>query len=168
MPSPFDGKTIAILVGSGFEEKPFVDLQRALASAGASVKVISRDTGLTNGWANGSWGLSYPVDKHISDTLAVDFDAFIIPDGKRHTDILLNEAHGKRIATAFLRESAPSVLIGSGVDLAREYGFAGAASVDEVTMNDTLVLAPAGADIEEIVVAFTAAMVNASAEEAAA
>ncbi|XDZ65452.1 DJ-1/PfpI family protein [Alphaproteobacteria bacterium LSUCC0684] len=168
MPSPFDGKTIAILVGSGFEEKPFVDLQRALASAGATVKVISRDTGLTNSWANGTWGLSYPVDAHISETLAVDFDAFVIPDGKRHTDILINEAHVRRLASAFLRESAPSLLIGSGVELAREYGFADSASVDEVTTMGALVLAPAGAEVEEILVAFEAAMVNASAEEAAA
>jgi len=168
MPSPFDGKTIAILVGSGFEEKPFVDLQRALVSAGAIVKVISRDTGLTNGWANGTWGLSYPVDAHISETLAVDFDALVIPDGKRHTDILLNEAHARRITTAFLREGVPSLLIGSGVELAREYDFADTASVDEITTKKTLVLAPTGADIEEILVAFKAAMVNASTEEAAA
>ena len=168
MSSPFDGKTIAILVGSGFEEKPFVDLQRALASAGATVKVISRDTGLTNGWADGTWGLSYPVDAHISETLAVDFDAVVIPDGKRHTDILLNEAHARRVATAFLRENAPALLIGSGVELAREYGFADTGSVDEIIARDSLVLAPAGAKTDEILVAFKAAMVNASAEDVAA
>jgi len=168
MPSAFDGKTIALLVGSGFEEKPFVALQRALAAAGASVKVISRDTGLTNGWANGAWGLSYPVDAHIAETLAVDFDALVVPDGKRHTDILSSEAHARRITTAFLRENVPSLLIGSGVELAQQFGFADTSSVDEITLSHTLVLAPAEAEIEEIMIAFEAAMNNTSAEDAAA
>jgi len=168
MPSPFDGKTIAILVGSGFEEKPFVALQRALTAAGAKVKVISRDTGLTNGWADGAWGLSYPVDAHVSDTLAVDFDALVVPEGKRHVEILLNEAHAKRITSAFIRENVPSLFIGSGMDLARECGLSLSETPDEITVMDAFVLAPAGADIEQIMVAFNAVIMNASAEEVAA
>ena len=168
MRSPFDGKTIAILVGSGFEEKPFVALQRALSAVGAKVKVISRDTGLTNGWADGSWGLSYPVDAHISETLAVDYDALVIPDGKRHTEILANEAHAKRITSAFLREHAPSVLIGSGIELGQECGLSLTEMPDEIKSTDAFVLAPAGADIEQIMVAFSEVIMNASAKDAAA
>ena len=168
MPSPFDGKTIAILVGSGFEEKPFVALQRALTAAGAKVKVISRDTGLTNGWADGAWGLSYPVDGHISETLAVDYDALVVPDGKRHVEILLNEAHAKRITSAFVREHVPSLFIGSGMGLAQECGLSLSEIPEEITTMDAFVLAPAGGDTEEIMVAFNAVIMNASAEEAAA
>ncbi|HCD49950.1 MAG TPA: peptidase, family C56, partial [Alphaproteobacteria bacterium] len=67
-------KNIAILVCSGFEEKYFVHLQRAITEAGAKVTIISRDTGVTNGWTGNGWGLSYPVDTQLSETLAVDYD----------------------------------------------------------------------------------------------
>ena len=134
MSSSLTGKTIALVVCSGFEEQPFVALQRHLTEAGAIVKVVSRDNGVTNGWSGENWGMSYPVDAALAETLAVDFDGVVIPDGERHTNLLMNNAHGKRLVNAFLREDAPALVIGSAVAMTSELGFGDAAVADAITL----------------------------------
>ena len=106
------GKTIAIMVASGFEETTFVAIQRAMMEAEAKLKIVSREPGLTNAWRGTGWGMSYPADARLSTVLAIDYDGLIIPAGKRHIDSLQNEAHAKRVLRAFLREDMPVMLQG--------------------------------------------------------
>ena len=108
--SNFAGKTVAIMVASGFDEKIFIAIQSAMLTAGAKLKIVSRDAGLTNAWNGTGWGMSYPVDATISTALAVDYDALIIPSGQRHSETLSGEVHVKRILRAFLREEAIALL----------------------------------------------------------
>ncbi len=168
--SPLGGKKIALLLCSGFEEKAFVLLQRGLVAAGASVSVISRDHGLTNGWAGESWGLSYPVDKSLSETLAVDYDIMVIPDGSRHSDMLINNQHGERIISAFLREDAPSLIIGSAIiSLQSKEYLANFDSPDgAIKCDKTLVTAPAGADTDAMIAMLGQATADADADAPAA
>ena len=107
-----NGKTIAIMVASGFDEIAFIAIQRAMMEAGAKLKIVSRETGLTNSWNGTGWGMSYPADATLSTALAIDYDGLIIPAGKRHIDALANEAHAKRVLRAFLREDMPVLLQG--------------------------------------------------------
>lgn len=168
--SSLASKNIALLLCSGFEEEPFVKLQQELVAAGATIKVVSRDSGLTNGWAGDTWGLSYPVDAALSETLAIDYDVMVIPDGLRHSDMLLNDPHGLRVVSAFLREDVPSLVIGSAVaslqgkDLLDGRDVAG----DAVTLDKMLVTAPAGADTSEMITTLKAAVQAADEVEAAA
>ena len=106
------GKTIAIMVASGFDETAFIAIQRAMMEAGAKLKIVSREAGLTNAWNGAGWGMSYPADATLSTVLAIDYDGLIIPAGKRHIDMLENEAHAKRVLGAFLREEMPVLLLG--------------------------------------------------------
>ena len=106
--SNFTGKTVAIMVASGFDEDMFIAIQRAMMSVNAKLRVISRDAGLTNAWNGSGWGMSYPVDSTLSTTLAVDYDALIIPTGERHVTTLEAEAHAKRLVRAFTREECGS------------------------------------------------------------
>lgn len=170
MSSSLQNKSVALLACSGFEEQPFVKLQQTLVAAGAKVTVISRDSGLTNGWAGSNWGLSYPVDAQLSETLAIDYDILVIPDGTRHTEMLMNDPHGKRIVNAFIRESAPSLVIGSAVDALKAKETLGddVAIQDQPILDKTLVIAPAGADNSEIVSLLGEAVDNAKEVEAAA
>ena len=55
------GKTIAIMVASGFDEIGFIAIQRAMMESGAKLKIVSREAGLTNAWNGTGWGMSYPV-----------------------------------------------------------------------------------------------------------
>lgn len=171
MPTPsLSNKSIALLACSGFEEQPFVKLQQALVATGAKVKVISRDSGLTNGWAGSNWGLSYPVDAQLAETLAIDFDVMVIPHGSRHTEMLLNDPHGKRIINAFVRENVPSLVIGSAVDslksneiLAENMNMG-----EEAELHKTLVIAPAEVDTSIMVSLLAEAIENAKTVEEAA
>ena len=113
------GKTIAILVASGFEETTFVGIQRAMMEAEAKLKIVSREAGLTNAWRGTGWGMSYPADARLSTVLAIDYDGLIIPAGKRHIDTLKNEAHAKRVLRAFLREDMPVMLQGEATTMLR-------------------------------------------------
>ena len=160
--SALSNKKIALLACSGFDEQPFVALQQALVAAGATVKVLSRDHGLTNGWANGVWGLSYPVDGALSETLAIDYDVMVVPTGERHTALLLNDPHGRRIINAFLREDVPSLIIGSAVDALAEKemldGFN--RSEDDIAIDKNLVMAQEGAHTQAMVDALNKVVTN--------
>tara|TARA_B100000575_G_C23011644_1_gene582743 strand:+ start:425 stop:949 length:525 start_codon:yes stop_codon:yes gene_type:complete len=115
--SNFSGKTIAIMVASGFDETAFIAIQRAMMTAGAKLKVVSREAGLTSAWNGTGWGMSYPADATLSTTLAIDFDALIVPSGSRHVESLRAEAHAKRVLRAFLREEMPVLLQGEAINL---------------------------------------------------
>ena len=115
--SKFAGKTIAIMVSNGFEEIGFIAIQRAMMNAGAKLKVVSRETGLTNAWSGNGWGMSYPADSTLSTALAIDYSALIVPAGPRHVEGLKSEAHAKRVLRAFLREDMPVLLQGEAVEM---------------------------------------------------
>ena len=115
--SNFSGKTIAIMVASGFDETAFIAIQRAMMTAGGKLKVVSREAGLTNAWNGTGWGMSYPADATLSTTLAIDYDALIVPSGSRHIENLKTDAHAKRVLRAFLREDMPVLLQGEAISL---------------------------------------------------
>ena len=115
--SNLTGKTVAIMVASGFDEDMFIAIQRAMMSVNAKLRVISRDAGLTNAWNGSGWGMSYPVDSTLSTTLAIDYDALIIPAGERHVSTLETEAHAKRLVRAFTREDMPVLALGDAGSL---------------------------------------------------
>ena len=85
----------------------------------------------------------------FAEILAVDFDV-VIPDGERHTNLLMNNAHGKRLVNAFLREDAPALVIGSAVAMTSD-GFGDAAVADAITLEANRVTAPADADVNEMI-----------------
>ena len=115
--SNFSGKTIAIMVASGFDESAFIAIQRAMMTAGGKLRVVSREAGLTNAWSGQGWGMSYPADATLSTTLAIDYDALIVPSGSRHIESLKTEAHARRVLRAFLREDMPVLLQGEAISL---------------------------------------------------
>jgi protease I len=122
MLSNFSGKTIAIMVASGFDETGFIAIQRAMMDAGAKLRIVSREAGLANAWNGTGWGLSYPSDSTLATALAVDYDALIVPAGSRHIESLKNEVHAKRVLRAFLREDMPVLLQGDAVALMSSIG----------------------------------------------
>ena len=61
--------------------------------------------------------MSYPADATLSTTLAIDYDALIVPSGSRHIESLKTEAHAKRVLRAFLREDMPVLLQGEAISL---------------------------------------------------
>ena len=113
----FAGKKVGFMVASGFDEAAFITIQKALLVAGAKLEIISKNAGLTNAWHGNGWGMSYPVDSTLSTTLAVDYDALIIPQGDRHIQKLSTEVHAKRILRAFLRENMPVLIFADAIKI---------------------------------------------------
>ena len=150
----FAGKTIGLMVASGFDEDEFIAIQRAMLAKTAKLKIISRDAGLTNSWNGSGWGMSYRVDSTLSTTLAIDYDALIIPTGARHVDTLMNEAHAKRVLRAFLREDMPVMMQGEAIRLLDLIEDHGARAMDfgaenaEVTVDKNLVQISLGTKLE--------------------
>ena len=114
------GQKIAIMVAPGFDEKNFVEIQKMLMGQSAQLKVISSSIGLVQGRTGTQLGMSYPVDSQLSETLAVDFDALVIPSGETHLATLAEELHSARIIKAFLRENMPVLVQGNALNLISE------------------------------------------------
>jgi protease I len=112
MDRPLAGKTVAILVANGFEEIDMTEPQRALLGAGATLKLVSPEQGLVNGWHGKAWGHYFPVDTQISEALAADFDAVLVPGGKRGIEKLAQNPHTKRLLRGFVDGNKPVALVG--------------------------------------------------------
>ncbi len=111
------GFTVAIIMASGFEETEMTEAQRALLKAGATVKTISPDQGLANGWHGKGWGHFFPIDLQIGDVLGADYDALVLPGGERSVGKLALNPHTKRIVGHFLDAGKPIAAIDQGVAL---------------------------------------------------
>ena len=117
MDKPLLGQKIAILVANGFDETDMSHAQRALASLGASLKIVSTENGLVNSWTGTSWGHHFPTDGNVSTVLAADFDGLYVPGGKRSVDKLKDAAHVRRIVRSFFDAGKPMLFMGAAVEL---------------------------------------------------
>ncbi|MGC6530331.1 MAG: DJ-1/PfpI family protein [Candidatus Puniceispirillaceae bacterium] len=115
-------KKIAIMVAANFDETQFINIQKAMMASNAWLKVVSNKSGLVNGAKDGMLGMAYPVDALLSETLAIDYDALIIPGGAKHISTLAQEPHAIRILRAFMREEMPVLFIDDATSLLGESG----------------------------------------------
>lgn len=117
MDQPLAGKSIAILLANGFEELEMTETQRALLKTGATLRTISPETGLVNGWHGKGWGHYFPVDLQIGEALGADFDMLLLPGGERSIAKLSQSAHTRRIVGHFLDARKPIAAINHAVQL---------------------------------------------------
>jgi protease I len=122
------GIKIAILVANGFDQQDFTAVQKTLNTVGASLKVVSPDQGLVNGWEGSGWGHHFPVDQQLASALGADFDILVVPGGQRSMDKLKTTAHTKRFVNSFMTSGKKVALFGDAVGL---LAFAGQGDVAE-------------------------------------
>ncbi len=122
MQKPLAGLNVAILVANGFHEIEMTTFQRALLEAGAHPKLISVETSLAHGWQDKGWGHYHPVDKHLSDALAADYDVLIVPSGYRGHEKLKQTAHTRRFIGGFMMGYKPVLAMGDSVKMMAEIG----------------------------------------------
>ena len=159
------GWTVAIIMASGFEETELTEPQRALLKAGATVKTVSPDQGLANGWHGKGWGHFFPIDLQIGDVLGADYDALVLPGGERSVGKLTLNPHTKRIVGHFLDAGKPIAAIDQGVSLlaqARQIGGRGIAAPESVRE----AVEAAGGQLREEAVALDGALLTARDVEA--
>ena len=88
MSTPLTGTNIAILATNGFEQSELVKPKKALEEAGATVHVVSPESGSIKGWDQDDWGDSVDVDKALSEANTDDYAALVLPGGQMNPDTL--------------------------------------------------------------------------------
>ena len=111
------GKSVAILLASGFSEDHLTEIQKALTTAKAKFKTVAPEQGVVNGWQKTHWGHYFSVDTQIGDTLGSDFDFLVVIGGERSVSKLKSNLHTKRIVNHFFDAGKPVSAIGEGVEL---------------------------------------------------
>jgi len=114
---------IAILATDGYEQLELTQPLEKLKAAGATVHVVSLESGQIKGWDKDHWGDSVAVDKTLSEVSVSDYDALVLPGGQINPDTLRTDEK----AVAFIRDfynskktlaaicHAPWLLIEAGV-----------------------------------------------------
>ena len=93
---------VAILATHGFEQSELqVPLQR-LKEAGATVQVVSLQSGEIRGWKHKDWGDSVKVDRTLDEVTDSEFDALVLPGGQINPDLLRVEDKALKFVKAFL------------------------------------------------------------------
>jgi protease I len=118
------GTKIAILAANGFTQNDFTQTQRALLAAGATLKVVSPDQGLVNGWEGSAWGHHFAVDQVLSTVLGADYDMLVVPGGQRSIDKLKTTAHTRRFISSFMNSGKPVAMFGEAAELLDHSGLA--------------------------------------------
>ena len=114
---PLSGTKVAVLIANGFEEKSFLVAQKMMLEMGATIRLISTNQGLVNGWDGNAWGHNYAVDAQLNTALGVDYDALVVPGGTRSIEKLKMTAHTRRFIGSFMAANKPVIAMGDAVAL---------------------------------------------------
>ncbi len=117
MAKQLQSRKIAVLISNGFNENEFLYIQKAMLAEGASLRIVSTDSGLVNGWDGKGWGHNFAIDAQLNSALGIDYDAVIIPGGQRSLDKLKLTAHSRRFIGSFLAAMKPVICMGDAIQL---------------------------------------------------
>ena len=96
MANELRNKRVAALVDNGFEQSELLEPKKALEAAGASVDIVSPQSGKVKGWQHTAWGQEVSVDRPLESARADEYDALLLPGGVMNPDKL--RANGKAVA----------------------------------------------------------------------
>jgi len=117
MAKALQSQKIAVLISNGFNETEFLTIQKTMIEQGASLRIVSTDSGLVNGWDGKGWGHNFAIDAQLNTALGIDYDAVIIPGGQRSLDKLKLTAHSRRFIGSFIAAIKPVICMGDAVQL---------------------------------------------------
>lgn len=120
--SELSGKKVAIIATNGFEQSELFDPKQALENAGAQVDIVSLERGQITAWKDKDWGKTIQVDKVISDALAENYDAIMLPGGVINPDLLRRNKAAINFVRDFIQLGKPVAAICHGPQLLIETG----------------------------------------------
>ncbi|MCC8427276.1 type 1 glutamine amidotransferase domain-containing protein [Mucilaginibacter sp. UR6-11] len=115
-------KKIAILTEEGFEQVELTSPLEALRYEGATVHVISPQSGRIKAWDKTGWGITVDVDKELGEVSPADYDALLLPGGVLNPDKLRQNKDAVAFVAAFLAEGKPLAAICHGPQMLIETG----------------------------------------------
>ncbi|MBS1795059.1 MAG: type 1 glutamine amidotransferase [Acidobacteria bacterium] len=107
MNNKLEGLKVAILATEGFEQSELFEPKKALAEAGAEVRIVSLEKGSIRGWNHTDWGASIDVDLTVDEADADDFDALQLPGGVMNPDKLRMNPRAVEFVKAFFDAGKP-------------------------------------------------------------
>ena len=117
MSKSLSGAKIAMLIANGFHQDEMIGLQKSLTSHEASVRIVSPENGLVNGWDGKGWGHHFAVDVPLSTSLGADYSALVVPGGQRSIEKLNLTAHTKRFINSFMDSEKPVVVLNNAANI---------------------------------------------------
>jgi protease I len=125
---PISGKKILILATHGFEQSELEVPRDRLKAAGATVHIVSPESGEIKGWDMKDWGRPVKVDKALAQAKADDYDAIVLPGGQINPDLLRVNQDVLKLIKAFYDAGktvaavchAPWLLIETGIAKGRK------------------------------------------------
>ena len=107
-------RNIAILTENGFEEVELTSPKKALEEAGAKVHIISPQRDKVKAMKDHQWSIELPVDRHISEANADDYDALLLPGGVFNPDKLRMDEQAIHFIKSFFNDRKPVAAICHG------------------------------------------------------
>jgi protease I len=107
MTTSLQGKRVALLVASGFEQEELTSPKHALEAAGAATDIVSPDEGQVTGWKHTDWGDAFEVDVPIGSAKANEYDALVLPGGLMNPDQLRTDRQALQFVRSFFDAGKP-------------------------------------------------------------
>jgi protease I len=114
MARKLEGKKVAILVASGFEQVEMTKPREALDEAGAETKIVSTKPGKIQGMHHADKGDKFDVDLTLDEARPDDFDTLMIPGGLMNPDELRTNKQALDFARHFFHAHKPVAVICHG------------------------------------------------------
>ncbi|CAN7443575.1 type 1 glutamine amidotransferase [Phenylobacterium sp. LjRoot219] len=114
MAGQLQGKKIAVLATDGFEQVEMTRTLEALRGAGAAVEVVAPRGGQIQGWNHFDKGQMVKVDRELSEVVAADYDALVLPGGVINPDQLRTIPQAVAFTRGFVEAEKPIAAICHG------------------------------------------------------
>ncbi|HET6994574.1 MAG TPA: type 1 glutamine amidotransferase domain-containing protein [Chitinophagaceae bacterium] len=122
MAKKLNGKKVAILTETGFEEVELTSPKKALEEAGAVVHIVSPQKDKVKAWDHDHWSIELPVDVNVEKADVNDYDALVVPGGVINPDKMRINKDCVEFAQQFLEQGKPVAAICHGPQLLIETG----------------------------------------------
>ena len=111
MSKNINGKKVAILATHGFEESELTSPRDALKAAGATVEIVSPESGELQAFRHLEKGQKVGVDKALGEARVEDYDALVLPGGLFNPDQLRVNPSALQFVQAFIKAGKPVAAI---------------------------------------------------------
>ncbi|TXF87677.1 type 1 glutamine amidotransferase [Neolewinella aurantiaca] len=105
---------VAALITNGFEEVEYTEPRKALEDAGATVHLVSPESGSIKAWDGDDWGGSYDVEVVLDNADPAAYDALLLPGGVLSPDSLRINEQALAFVRSFFRADKPVAVICHG------------------------------------------------------
>jgi protease I len=114
MADQLKGKRVAALATHGFEQDELLKPRAALQDAGATVDIVSPESGRIRGWKHMQWGEEVTVDRPLQQANAETYDALLLPGGVMNPDRLRMNPQAVQFVKRFFDDGKPIAVICHG------------------------------------------------------